>query len=179
MSDRTEPDYEATDIERRLREQRPLPTGEQLDRVRRLSLSSAQRSLRPRLARMAMVSLLSGSLLVAGSSASLAVSGISGDGSAGTAQYRGPEGGGIAPSGDDGTTDPPDVLGGNTPGGTDPGPGETTPAADVAADPERQVASAGDDVLPFTGLAVVPLLMLGCALLVSGFVLRRRAHQPA
>lgn len=153
------------DVERHLREERPQPTGEQLERMRRISLSSSRgrrrraplRGFQPGLARLAMVALLSGALLVAATSTSLAVSGISGDGSAGKAQYCG---GGRE-----------DALGDAERGGVDRSDETGSPC-----DSERQLASAGDDSLPFTGLAMVPLLVLGCILLVSGFLLRHRGR---
>jgi len=180
MTDRSEPsgNTDFQPIEQRLRDERPRPTGEELERARHIALSSSrgrrQRAprllgFRPGLARTAMVSLISGAIMVAGSSVTLAVSGISGDGSAGTAQYRTPAGSTVPGGGDQ------EVLGEQDPGGLDPGEEAGDNAAN-AADPERQVASAGDDSLPFTGLVMVPLLVLGSVLLVSGFVLRRRAQ---
>jgi len=182
MRDTSEPsgnnDFES--LEQTLRDERPRPTGQELERARHIALSSSrgrrQRGtrlgFRPGLARVAMVSLISGAFMVAGSTATLAVSGISGDGSAGTAQYSAPPGNTSAPGGSE------EVLGDLEPGGS----GDVEPSNETGtspADAERQVASAGDDSLPFTGLVMVPLLVLGSVLLVSGFVLRRRAQDGA
>ncbi len=65
--------------------------------------------------------------------------------------------------------------GGNAPAG-DQGPGSNVaPAQDESPVEEtRQLgAEAGGEELPFTGFAAIPVLLLGFALLTSGFVLRR------
>lgn len=184
-------------LERTLREQRPSPTDGELDRIHHRAVSAAARTegSRRRIfspARLAMVSLVSGLLLVGGSSASLAVSGLSSDGSAGKAQYiQTPS---TAPNTDTGAVQPSEDEGGDCPAGdmarssqTDC-PDETTPslnppvsdvvpAADEGDDPAqetRQVSEGGsDNRLPFTGLMALPLMLVGVLLLGTGFVLRR------
>jgi hypothetical protein len=82
-------------------------------------------------------------------STGMAISGISGSGSAGVAQYGGP------PQGQ--------VLGGQR--------APSTSGVRVT----RQLAAAGKgDALPFTGLATIPLLAAGLVMLGAG-VLGRRA----
>ena len=49
------------------------------------------------------------------------------------------------------------------------------PADDV--EPAAQVAADGDEQLPFTGFATIPVLLAGLALLATGLVLRRRMPQ--
>jgi len=49
------------------------------------------------------------------------------------------------------------------------------PAEDV--EPAAQVAADGDEQLPFTGFAAIPVLLAGLALLATGLVLRRRMPQ--
>jgi len=49
------------------------------------------------------------------------------------------------------------------------------PADDV--EPAAQVAADGDEQLPFTGFAAIPVLLAGLALLATGLVLRRRMPQ--
>ena len=102
-------------IERRLHADRPVPTEDELGRAKHRAVTAAsarahaprRRILSP--ARLAMVSLVSGAILVGGSGASLAVSGLSSDGSAGIAQYvqntttgTTPDTGAVAPSEDQG-----------------------------------------------------------------------------
>ncbi len=64
--------------------------------------------------------------------------------------------------------------GGNAPKNA-PEKDEVTPAQEESPVQEsRQLgAEAGGEELPFTGFAAIPVLLLGFALLVSGFVLRR------
>ena len=54
-------------------------------------------------------------------------------------------------------------------------PAETAPAQTQAAQPARQV-EAGSNELPFTGFAAIPILLGGIALLATGLVMRRRSH---
>jgi hypothetical protein len=196
-------DFDA--LERQLHANRPVPTDPELDRARQRAVNAA--STRPRSrgrvfspARLAMVSLVSGALLVGGSSASLAVSGLSSNGSAGIAQYvqsPPPDTGAVAPSQDQG--------GGTTPS-TDPGcstdsarasqtncpeddtgtapsldDGDSEPTAEAGDVQEtEQIANGGSDGrLPFTGLLALPLLLTGVGLLVAGFALRSRTSDPS
>ena len=58
--------------------------------------------------------------------------------------------------------------------------GENTGGGDNGVQPARQVeagtqATTGDQQLPFTGFAAIPILLGGVALLATGLVLRRRA----
>ncbi len=76
-----------SELEAQLRDQRATPTTDELDRVKRRATAGDVRPRTFTLARLAMVSLVSGAVLVGGSAASLALSGPSGDGSAGRAQY--------------------------------------------------------------------------------------------
>ena len=147
-------------------------------------------------ARLAMVSLVSGAILVGGSGASLAVSGLSSDGSAGIAQYvqntttgTTPDTGAVAASEDQGgdgcsTTSGAQSSQTNCPDDSDttpsltPDQGDVAPAADTGGDDAqetKQVASGGSDGrLPFTGLAALPLLLIGVVMLSGGFLLRLR-----
>ena len=76
-----------SELEAQLRDQRATPTTDELNRVKRRATAGDVRPRTFTLARLAMVSLVSGAVLVGGSAASLALSGPSGDGSAGRAQY--------------------------------------------------------------------------------------------
>ena len=75
-----------------------------------------------------------------------------------------------------------DVLGEEDEGGPSGGgtnnEGTTGGGEDTPAQPARQVESgaqgSGDEELPFTGFAAIPILIGGVALLTTGLVLRRR-----
>lgn len=83
----------------------------------------------------------------------MALSGSSGSGSAGSAQYPTPSHhtGTLAPSSN---TSPPD--------------GTVQPAQQLAT-------PSGSSQLPFTGLVLIPLIILGVAMLLIGIVLRSRS----
>lgn len=108
--------------------------------------------------RIAVTTMLVAGFLTSGTGAALAVSGISGAGSAAKHEY--PQ---QAVSGEQ-------AQGGN--GGGNGAQGvQGTEAATQAA---RQVAvSGGGNELPFTGLAAIPLLLAGVGLAGAGFAFRR------
>jgi hypothetical protein len=179
-------------IERRLREERPVPTADELDRIHHRAVAGARPEKRRRrlpAARLAMVSLVTGALMVGGSTASLAVSGLSGSGSAGTAQYLQftPS---STPNTDTNDTQPTTDKGDNcpqasqvahiacpttTPTDTNDVEPDNSSGTNPTIQPVRQVsADTSAKSLPFTGLAVLPLLGAGVVLLAAGFLLRRR-----
>ena len=95
---------------------------------------------------------------------SFAAGGASGSGSAAGAQYSPPK-----------KTHHLVITrkpGGSTNGGT--------PSAVEAAGAQRSISSSssGTGSLPFTGLAVAPLVLIGAALLCAGVVVNRRAGSP-
>jgi hypothetical protein len=120
-----------------------------------------------------------------GAGVGLAVTGVTSDGqSAANVQYPAP----VATPGPSSNPTPATPPAPNTPaptlepeteviGETDESPkGDKAPEAEAAAPVEetRQLgAEAGGEELPFTGFAAIPVLLLGFALLTSGFVLRR------
>ena len=120
--------------------------------------------------RLAITATLAIGILMSGTGAGLAVSGIAGSGSAGSEQY--PQV--VTPQ----ETPTGDVLGEQPSEG--PVADEDGEAPGDEAQPTRQVAAPDDDELPFTGLAAVPLLLAGIGLVVLGVVLRRGARsEPA
>ena len=128
------PPQGALEVVRLLETLRPVPTGAELDRARSRAITrvartnKARRSLR---ARVAILGLTVVGLMVTITGTGMAISGISGSGSAETAQYGGP------PQGQ--------VLGGH----------RAPPTSGVRV--TRQLAAAGrGDALPFTGLARFP-----------------------
>jgi hypothetical protein len=164
MSDsRLSPDL--IEIEDLLRDERPELTPIEADRVMtRIRARLLARRTPPKGAfmrtRLAITAVLVLGLMTSGTGVGMAVSGIAGGDSAGSAQY--PEQ----------TT--PD---GNVPGGSESlGSGDVAPAADVEAT-QQVSADAGDDSLPFTGLAAIPVIAVGAGLLGVGAALRRGARR--
>ena len=121
--------------------------------------------MRSRLAIIAM--LVFGGLLSTGGGA-LAISGFaSQQGNAAQGQYGGVQG--EEDEGDQGTLGEEDSGGGAPSGSDDNG---TQPARQVEAGAQ---ATGGEEQLPFTGFAAIPILLGGVALLASGLVLRNRS----
>jgi hypothetical protein len=173
-------------VERRLRESRPVATDSALTRARLTAMPDEPSPRRVttsgrRRTRVAIAGMLAGGVLMSGGGAALGISGINDNGSPAAAQYVQP------------TTSTNEVLGTQTTPSTetetptteteDPGtgagdPGTETTAPDVIneAQPARQVqATSAEKELPFTGLAAIPIIVSGIALLVAGAVLRRRS----
>lgn len=167
---------EFEDIERRLREQRPELSALELDEVKTRVRRHADRTPgkgQPMKSRFAIMLMLVAGMLVGTTGAGLAVQGSSGNGNAASSQYP-----------DD--TPPGGVLGDEDEGGDEAGGGGGAGGAgDVAGEedtsqPDRQVAAGvqgGGGELPFTGLAAIPIIVLGVAMTASGVVLRRRASR--
>ena len=109
--------------------------------------------------RFAITTLLVIGIIMCGTGAALSVSGVSGSGSSGDAQYPTTPTQTVNPTTDTGTSTPGDV------------PSALTPieASDVQS--TEQVSSG--DTLPFTGFAAIPVLIGGLVLLGAGLVLRR------
>jgi hypothetical protein len=156
-------------IAERLRDERPVATLLELDRIKLRARRQAQRSgpsfyarqkgtlMKSRLALTLMIAL---GLMMGTTGATLAITGSSGSGSAAQSQYDQ-----VQPD-TQGQDEAPVV---NTLGDT--GDGGAPPAEQV------EVATVSDDggSLPFTGFLAIPLLIGGVALLGAGAVLRRKA----
>jgi hypothetical protein len=120
-------------------------------------------------ARIALVSVLVGGVMMSGTGAALALSGESSHGNASAAGYSAP----ITQS------TQPQVLGetqGTTPTTTTEPTTSSTPTSTqpVQVQGVRQVASSNVKSLPFTGLAAIPIILLGVAMMAGGALLRRR-----
>src|SRR3954468_20619231 len=135
---------------------------------RRVRAAMPSRRPTPMRTRLAIVAMFVLGALTSGTGGALALSGTSGSGSAAIVQYESTQptqevAGEQIPTTPTTSTEP-ETLGATTPQGTN------APAA-VAA---PQAVHAGDRELPFTGLAAVPLLLAGVAMLAAGALLRRR-----
>ena len=131
--------------------------------------------------RIAIVAMLVFGLVFSTAGVGMAISGSSGAGSAGNAQYpstppvhrQQPKG--DVKGGNDGSS------GGGVLGANDQSPPPSSgaePAATAAApavQETRQLSTDSGSQLPFTGFAVIPIILLGVALLVGGLFLRRRS----
>lgn len=107
--------------------------------------------------RLVVTMLLALGLLMSGTGATLAVSGLSDSGSAGSAQYNNDR--------------PGDVLAEEEAGAP---AANIAPAPAAEVQPTRQVSSNDSGTLPFTGFLAIPVLLGGVGLLGAGAVLRRR-----
>jgi len=103
--------------------------------------------------RFAITMMLVVGILLSCTGAGLAVSGSSGSGNAGAAQYSKPE-----------TNNNGNVLG-----------QEEQPAATQEANQVAATTSSGS--LPFTGLAAIPILAIGVGLFGTGLVVRRSSRR--
>ena len=116
--------------------------------------------------RLVILTMLVLGMLLSTTGAGLAVSGLSGD-NASISQYAAPSpsgGGGVLGEQDSGAGEAPAENGGGN-----------APSGGGGVQPSRQVeAGANGSQLPFTGLAAIPVLLGGIALLSAGLVLRRR-----
>jgi hypothetical protein len=151
---------ELAEIAQQLRDERPQASPLELDRIKLEVQSRARRPAQRResfmRSRLVITTMLVIGVLMSGAGAGLAVSGVSGDGSAGNAQY---------------TTTTRTVLP-TTQSQAAPQQPTTQPTTQSAQAP-RQVESSGNE-LPFTGFAAIPVLLAGIALLTAGAVMRRR-----
>ena len=168
---------EFDDIERRLREHRPELSALQLDEVKTRVRKHADRFPRKgqsMKSRFAILLMLIAGMLVSTTGAGLAVQGSSGNGNAAVSQYpdEKPPGGVLGDEDDNGDDNGDDDSAGGGGGGGVAGDEATS------TQPDRQVAAGvegGGGELPFTGLAAIPIILLGVAMTATGVVLRRRS----
>lgn len=127
--------------------------------------------------RLAFISILATGMLMSTGGAALGVTALSTTESAGVAQY-----GTTNVSGGDTGGDP--IAGGGDEGGvggeTDVGnvnPDDFGVAGVQDAQAPRQLESTRGGSLPFTGYAAIPLLLVGIALLATGFAIRHRTRR--
>jgi hypothetical protein len=166
-------------IAERLREERPVATPLELDRIKLRVRDRAERSgtsfyatqkgklMKSRLALMLMIAL---GLMMSTTGATLAITGSSGSGSAAENQYDTvqPQQN-VNPQSD---TSPEEDSGDDEPQSETLG---DTESGDTAPEVEQVSVADDDDSLPFTGFVAIPLLIGGVALVSAGAVLRRKA----
>jgi hypothetical protein len=175
-------DAELGPVIARLEAERPTASELELglirQRVRDRVAPSARRSRRTEFmrSRLAIIAMLVFGMLLSTGGGALAVSGFaSQQGNAAQGQYGGDE----EEDGDQG------VLGEDEEGVSGPAAGDEEEAADDnGTQPARQVeagaqGTGGEEQLPFTGFAAIPILLGGVALLTTGVVLRRRSADDA
>jgi hypothetical protein len=151
-----------------LQAEHPRPDGLELDRMKTRAMSQATRTRARRKdslmrSRLVILTMLVFGVVLSGSGATLAVTGLSGDGSAGEAQY-GEE-----------AVGPREESGGGTTNNNTLGSGNSTGRNQAQA--TRQLESDDGNELPFTGYAAIPVLLIGLGLLAFGLIMRRRARE--
>jgi anti-sigma factor RsiW len=165
-------DDSTEEIAVRLREGRAQPTPIELDRAKRRALAGANRSRRTKestmRSRIALIGVLAAGTLFSGTGAALALSG--GDVTSSQAVYSQPK-------------TQPQVLGQQQSGTPTTTPTTTTPQTlpSTQSQPQvqaaQQAAAGSTQSLPFTGLAAIPILVIGVMLIVLGFFLNRRTRE--
>jgi hypothetical protein len=114
--------------------------------------------------RFAIISMLVvGVLLTSTAGAGMALSGSSGSGSAGSAQYGAPP------------SHHHTHLVSPASSNTAPASSNTAPPDGVVQPAQQLATPTGSSQLPFTGLVLIPLIILGVAMLLIGLVLRSRS----
>jgi len=170
-------------IETRLRAERATAAPLELDRIKLRAIRQAEQSQPSYIARkkgtlmksrLALTLMIATGVLMGTTGATLAISGSSGSGSAASNQYCAADDASEDCSGELGGTDSGE-LGGS--GGGDSG--ELNTSDESVPPPAEQVATAETDseTLPFTGLAAIPLLILGLGFVSVGLLLRFKANR--
>lgn len=159
---------ELFEVEQRLQDNRPALSALQLDAIKLRTMASAARKSPSLFAkkkgtfmksRVAIMAVLALGVFMSGTGATLAVSGLAGNGSASSAQYPAPDNH-------------------NSNGNTlaDQASGDTSPATAADTQADRQVADSGSGSLPFTGFMAIPVLIVGVGLLGAGVAMRLRTR---
>jgi hypothetical protein len=164
-----------------LRANRPEATPLELDAVKQRVLRRragapagwGARSATFMKSRLAILGMLVAGMLLSTAGAGMAITGFSGN-DASVAQYGPPVGPGQGGEGGDrggGAVLPEQSDNQGDVAGEEAGGGGLQPSRQAEAG-----AQGGGEQLPFTGLAAIPILVGGVALLSTGLILRRRTH---
>ncbi|GAC1439809.1 MAG: hypothetical protein NVSMB51_18160 [Solirubrobacteraceae bacterium] len=132
--------------------------------------------------RAAIIGTITAGVLMSSGGAALGLSGLASDGSAGIAQYgttgTGLNSAGTPSTGTTGKQSTPAVtqqqVKGNKVSNTAKTLGSTTSPSTGAVESAQQVATTRTGTLPFTGIAAIPIVLIGLGLLGAGVFLRRR-----
>jgi hypothetical protein len=165
-----------------LKANRPTLDEDHLDQVRRRVES--RRAAR-RTPSVVVVALLTLGFAFSAGGTGLAVSGLASDTTAVRAQYPSPappttqtqQGAQSTPSLGDVAGETEEQSEGAAGGGGGSDDSGSVAGEQTSVEPARELAAvSGDDELPFTGWAAMPILVLGIAMLTAGLVLRRRTR---
>jgi hypothetical protein len=175
MSKHSEPELprELQDVAARLRAERPELTGLEADQLHQRVRAAGSRTRTRRQmimkSRMVVTAMLVLGLVFSTAGAGLALSGVSGSGSAGDNQYK-------QEKKLEGTLGEVQTVAPNTDEET-PTPSPAPAPTAEAQVPQQVAATEGGDELPFTGFTAIPVLLGGLALLGGGVALRRKATE--
>jgi hypothetical protein len=170
----TDPRHDLDELAARLERERPDLSPAAYERIRDRVVGGVPQRRRTSRASIATALALALGIFMTGGGASLAISGLASDTTAVQAQYQ------VAGAGTTETTpaaeDESAVAGEsdeNDPslGGT---AGETDAGEEAAQAPVQVAVASGDDELPFTGFAAIPIVIAGALLIAVGALLRRR-----
>ncbi|MDQ4049531.1 MAG: hypothetical protein M3131_09165 [Actinomycetota bacterium] len=167
-------------VAERLEQERPTASPLELDRMKVQARAQAVRGARSQAkgsvlkSRVAIAAILMLGLLTGGTGTTLALNG--GSGNASQVQYPPPDGQVLGKKEGDGNGPSGQVL------GTSQSNPDAVQGSQDAVRGSQQVGATQDQAqgdLPFTGLAAVPLIVLGLALVGGGTMLYRSARQQA
>jgi hypothetical protein len=174
----TDPRHDFDDLAARLEHERPDLSPAAYERIHGRVVGRAPQRRGASRASIAATLAMAIGILLTGGGASLAISGLASDTTAVQAQYPatattpGP-----AAVGGAGTTEDETAVQGET-DEDDPdlggAAGETASGQEAAQAPVQVAVASGDDELPFTGFAAIPIVVAGALLIAGGAFLRRR-----
>ncbi|MDQ3586727.1 MAG: hypothetical protein M3375_00005 [Actinomycetota bacterium] len=182
--DRDQTPAELAWVAERLEQDRPTASPLEFDRMKLQARTQAVRGARSQAkgsvlkSRVAIGAILMLGLFTGGTGTTLALQGNSGN----AAQVQYPQQTPPPPNGtvlgqEQGPEQDGGVLGTEQGNGGGPGPGATQSSEGPVQSNRQVVATKGGSELPFTGLAAVPLIVLGLGLIATGTMLYRSARQ--